>query len=604
MKQFLLGIGWLVGGLWPLIGAAQAPAWQQALAINGMSAVQGTAVNAAGDVFVTGYFLGRVTFGNTTLTGAGSRDVFVAKWSTSSNAWAWAVSGGGTNSDTGNDIVVSGTSVYATGSVYNNANNANNVRFNGQVVNGMAGIAGTDIFVAKYTDNGSSATYNWTVVGGGNGGDQGAGLALSGTALYLTGTVLNNSSNAQAVTLAGTVLSGASSASTYDIFLAKLTDTGTDLVCNWAVAAGGSSDDGSTAVAVSGSSVYITGLVPNNTANVRNVAFGGVPLPGLAAASGFDVFVAKYTDMGTQGAYRWAVAAGGAGYDQGTSIAASGTEVYVAGAFYNNTANTNAVLVGGMPLAGASPTLGQDMLLAKYSDTGSSATLNWAVAGGGSGPDYASDVLVANTDVYVTGTFSSNALNTMGTHLGSLPLAGYTPAANSNGSDIFVARYPASGGSDTPTWAVVGGGPGIDYGTTLALGGGQLWLGGIVTPAATFSPLAVASPVSTNAGLLAGLPSTILATRAARPDIHTSFTPNPATTRTTLTMTGLPAGVRSVEATLHNPLGQVVRHLVVPCVAGVAQGEVSTAGLAGGVYLLRLSDTVLGPLATQRLQVQ
>ncbi|MBO2012434.1 hypothetical protein [Hymenobacter negativus] len=64
---------------------AQAPVWQMATSAAGdFSVVYAAEVDAAGNVFLTGIFQGTVSFGTTTLTSAGNYDVYVAKWSTTS----------------------------------------------------------------------------------------------------------------------------------------------------------------------------------------------------------------------------------------------------------------------------------------------------------------------------------------------------------------------------------------------------------------------------------------------------------------------------------------------------------------------------------------
>ena len=63
------------------------PAWQWASGPTAVpattisSAVNVTAVDAAGNVVVTGYFKGGLTLGNFVLTSAGGRDIFVARLS-------------------------------------------------------------------------------------------------------------------------------------------------------------------------------------------------------------------------------------------------------------------------------------------------------------------------------------------------------------------------------------------------------------------------------------------------------------------------------------------------------------------------------------------
>ena len=85
--------------------------------------------------------------------------------------------------------------------------------------------------------------------------------------------------------------------------------------------------------------------------------------------------------------------------------------------------------------------------------------------------------------------------------------------------------------------------------------------------------------------------------------------PNPARSSATLTATGLPATARTVEATLLDAVGRPVRRLTVPATAGAATATVPTAGLAAGLYLLRLEaqdaqGVGLGALPVQRLAVE
>ncbi|MGI4870772.1 MAG: FG-GAP-like repeat-containing protein [Janthinobacterium lividum] len=100
-----------------------------------------------------------------------------------------------------------------------------------------------------------------------------------------------------------------------------------------------------------------------------------------------------------------------------------------------------------------------------------------------------------------------------------------------------------------------------------------------------------------------------LPTRAALPGASATLFPNPANTSATLTATGLPAAARTVEATLLSPIGQVVRRLSMPAALGAATGSIPTAGLAPGLYLLRLAavdaqGAALGELPVQRLSVE
>src|SRR6476469_6902036 len=204
LLALLLTVGWHPG-----IVLAQAPEWVTATTgsptqTSGSSQITGTAVDASGNVFVTGQFTGQVSFGSTQLTSRGSSDVFVAKWVPGTSTWAWAQSGGGTGNDWGQGIAVSGTSVYVTGYITNTTTNSSQVLFGAVQQNGASTGNTNDLLVAKYTDNGSSATLNWTQVGGGSGEDRGQGIAVSGTSVYVTGYITNTTTNSQAVLLGGT----------------------------------------------------------------------------------------------------------------------------------------------------------------------------------------------------------------------------------------------------------------------------------------------------------------------------------------------------------------------------------------------------------------
>ncbi|MGI4864119.1 MAG: FG-GAP repeat domain-containing protein [Janthinobacterium lividum] len=122
-------------------------------------------------------------------------------------------------------------------------------------------------------------------------------------------------------------------------------------------------------------------------------------------------------------------------------------------------------------------------------------------------------------------------------------------------------------------------------------------------------PDLITANVSTNTvGVLLNT-GTFLATQPTALAAAVQLYPNPAATTASFTTSGLPLGVQRVEATLLNQLGQVVGRITAPATQGAAHAELPTAGLAAGLYLVRLyahdaQGTVVGTLATQRLQVR
>ncbi len=432
---------------------AQAPAWQDAFSGNnnqptsGTSQARATALDAAGNVFVTGNFSGQVTFGSAQLTSAGSADVFVAKWNAAAGQWAWAVAGGGTGDDVGYGIAVSGGEVYVTGQVVNSGTlttTTQAVQFGGVPLNSASNNVGfnSDVFVLRYSDGPSAPTYRWAVAGGGTSNDVGHAIALSGGEVYVTGQVANSgtlTTTSQAVQFGGVPLNSASTNVTVnnDVFVARYTDGTSVPTFRWAVAGGGVGNDIGFGIGVSGGEVYATGFVNNGgtlSSTTLAVQFGGVPLNSASTTgtTNQDVFVLRYTDGASAPTYRWAVAGGGTGNDIGYGLAVSGGEVYVTGQVTNSgtlTTTSQAVQFGGSPLFSASTTAtaNLDVFVARYTDGTSAPTYRWAVAGGGTGQDLGYGIAASGSAVWAAtstgtavGSFGSAPVPTSAAVLGRL----------------------------------------------------------------------------------------------------------------------------------------------------------------------------------------
>ncbi|MCC2548607.1 hypothetical protein LJY25_19320, partial [Hymenobacter sp. BT175] len=395
------------------------------------------------NVYVTGVFASNTNarIAGQSLAGAGGNDAFIAKYvdtstgstpATSSFANGWATSAGGTGNDVGLDIAVSGTGVFVTG-VFSSSTFAS---IAGQA---LAGEGGQDVFVAKYVDTSTGSTpatssfaNGWATSGGGTGNDIGRGIAVSGTGVYVTGDFSSNTF----ATIAGRALAGEGS---QDAFVAKYVDTSTgstpatsSFANGWATSGGGTGIDLGRSIAVSSTSVYVTGTFTSNT-------FAAIAGQALSGAGGNDVFLAKYVDTSTGStpatssfANGWATSGGSTGNDAGSDIAVSGTSVYVTGIF---TSNANASFAGqALPGAGSN-----DVFLAKYVDTSTGSTPatssfanGWATSGGGPGADTGQSITVSSSRVYVVGSVNPPAT------FGSISFGSGT-----NGSN-FLAGLPAT----------------------------------------------------------------------------------------------------------------------------------------------------------------
>jgi hypothetical protein len=600
-----------------------APAWDQ-VAVSNLDQRSGlthqiwaVATDANGNVFVTGAYSGTASFGSTVLTSANNEDIFVAKYVPATGTWAWAQSAGGVGNDRGYGIAVSGTSVYVTGHIENDTNNSNKVLFGGtnptngtSQVNGASATRSADLLLAKYTDNGTSATFRWAQVGGGTSyGDDGNGVAVSGSSVYVTGAYLNNKTNTYGVvfggdgTTAGTAqVNGTSVTGGTELVLAKYIDNGSTATLGWLQIGGGNGADGGTGVAVSGNSVYVTGSITNSSSNFNQVLFGGggttvgtVQVNGATASSDNSLLLAKYTDNGSTATLGWTQVANAGG----AKVAVSGKSVYVTGNIYNDKANSNGVLFGGggttagtIPVNGVAATPTNALLLAKYTDNGSTATLGWTQVGGGKLGFTGYDVAASGTSVYVTGTINNDKANSNGvlfggggTTAGTIPVSG---ASTSVSDDLLLVKYIDNGSTASFQWGQVGGGTFSDAGHGVAVSGQQVFVGGVSKAPATFGSYSFPTSTSNIFAVLTRVtdpvlitpttPTTPLAAQAGGSVPALSLYPSPTTGRATLSGAARGAAVQVLDA-----LGRVVA----TATAG-ADGTASLpGGLAPGLYVVR-----------------
>ena len=217
---------------------------------------------AVGSSIVTGYFKDTATFGSTTLTSAGSDDVFVAKLD-ASGTYEWATQAGGTSNDSGY-----GVSVLADGSSIVTGIFQDTATFGSTT---LTSAGSNDVFVAKLD---ASGTYEWVKQAGGTRNDNARGVS-----------VLADGSSIVTGFFEGTATFGSTtftSAGSNDVFVAKLDASGD---YEWATQAGGMGSDNGHGVSVlaDGSSI-VTGYF-QGTATFGSTTF--------TSAGVNDVFVAK-----------------------------------------------------------------------------------------------------------------------------------------------------------------------------------------------------------------------------------------------------------------------------------------------------------------------
>ncbi|MEO5350176.1 MAG: SBBP repeat-containing protein, partial [Magnetococcus sp. YQC-3] len=274
------------------------------------------AVDTSGNLYVTGRFQGSMDIdpglGTTTMTSAGSDDIFVQKLDSAGNL-AWAKQIGAAGLDYGNSLAVDGNgNVYVTGSF------SGTVDFDpGEGVSNLTSAGGWDIFIQKLD---ASGNLMWAKRAGAQSGDQGYSLKVDDTGnVYLTGYFQNTVDFDP-----GEGVTNLTSEGSTDIFIQKLDSSGNLL---WVKQSGGPGNDQGLSLAVDGSgNVYTTGYFIN---------FADFdPGPGtsyLDCAGNLDIFIQK---LDASGNLVWAKRAGGAGWDYGRSLAVDGGgNVYVTGTF-------------------------------------------------------------------------------------------------------------------------------------------------------------------------------------------------------------------------------------------------------------------------------
>ena len=237
-------------------------------------------------MYVAGTFFGpTISFGSTTLTNVGasngSHDLYVAKLIDTGPAgtWEWAQRGGGPDREELRDVAVSGNKVYVTGIFYDPT-----ITF-GSTTLTNAGVV--DLFVARLTDTGQAGSWTWAQrAGGSTGPDHAVALAVRQSAVYVAGYFSGLTSTFGATTLQNAATRDA------DVFLAKLTDTGTAGTWAWARSAGGTEWDVATAVAVGPTgNVVLAGHFLS-----RPATFGPLSIWSHFGTDGYTSFLAVLND--------------------------------------------------------------------------------------------------------------------------------------------------------------------------------------------------------------------------------------------------------------------------------------------------------------------
>ncbi|MBJ6108599.1 T9SS type A sorting domain-containing protein [Hymenobacter sp. BT523] len=555
---------------------AEVPAWQGAIgATDGSLSVNGSAVDAAGNILLVGTFEGaNVHFGSIYLDGGANstglkEEMFVAKWSPVTNDFVWAKvsrsSGGNTR---GYGIAVSGNSVYVTGYLRGSAG----------FETVFASSFYPSTYVVKLTDAGASANFKWVQTVEAKVLNMPMVVAASGSNVYVAGNMYQFFSSVgfpapTPIRFGAISIPGPTTAS--ESFVAKLMDAGTTGAFTWVQRVQVGNTDAAVALAANGPNVYLAGTASGSA------IFGSLAMPSTSTLSGY---LAKLVDAGASGDFVWAQPVGETGSAQANAVAVNGNNVYVAGSF------TGTVGFGNSQLTSAG---GSDAYVAKVADGGTNATVAWTQRGGGVGNDGIAALATNNQGVYGSGRFSGTAG------------FGATNLTSGGGTDVLVAKLTDAGSTGSFDWALRGGGPINDGAYTVAVNSNIVYVGGSGNAGVGFGAMDFGGHVLTarSGGFFASLldNTMITATQATRPDATIALVPNPAKAYATLLLPPV-FGATTATLTLLDALGRIARAATVALPAAGLRHEFDLTGLPPGIYALRV--TVGATSATRRLVVE
>ncbi len=375
------------------------------------------AVDAAGDVYVTGWTTSTnfPTLNPYQGSFGGVRDVFVTKLNNAGNGLVYSTYLGGSALDYGNAIMANAAGeVYVTGATASTDFPTLNP-YQGTYQGGTS-----DAFVTKLSSSGNSLVYS-TYLGGGD-YDVGieSGLDIAGAVYVTGGTVSTNFPTLNPYQ--GTYQGG-----TIDAFVTKLSIDGSNL--DYGTYLGGSGYDFGADIAVDAAgAAHVTGYTDSPNFPTLN------PYQGTFQGGDKDVFVAKLNIAGNGLVYSTYL--GGSNYDIGTDIAVDAVgAVYVTGSTDSPNFPTlnpyQGTLQGGSPFGG-------DVFVTKLKNTGNS--LAYSTYLGGSNDELGYDIAVDTAGAtYVTGSTDSPNFPTLNAYQGTFQLGT---------RDAFVTKFSAPGDAD------------------------------------------------------------------------------------------------------------------------------------------------------------
>ncbi|MEA3323139.1 MAG: SBBP repeat-containing protein [Patescibacteria group bacterium] len=158
--------------------------WTRTFGSAGWDGGDGITIDSVGNLYTTGSFSNTVNFDDTggtdEYTSNGGYDIFITKYN-ANGSYVWTRTFGGTDLyDYGNSIATdTNNNIYVVGGFWETVNFNTTGGIDEHISNGDS-----DIYITKYNTDGS---YVWTRTFGGTGWDDGYGIALNESNIYITG---------------------------------------------------------------------------------------------------------------------------------------------------------------------------------------------------------------------------------------------------------------------------------------------------------------------------------------------------------------------------------------------------------------------------------
>lgn len=444
-------------------------------------AVNSTAVDGAGNIYVAGCFTGTVDFNpdpaqtdfHTSSAGPNntfSIDAFLCKFD-ASGQFLWARTWGGSGRDAASSV-----GVDSAGNAYVVGTFRNTVDFDPSptATETHSSNAGGDnnAFFSKFSPDGDfqwvRAWGNSSVAGKQTFGTDAYHVEVTGNNVYVVGDFSGDQTdfNPWGSHDWHTNHVGASgSIAWFDAFLSKFDTSGN---FQWAKTWGGEGYDDGPGVAVDGlGNIYVSGMYASTNINF-DPAGGSAGLGHPAHDSGaiVDCFLSKFDPSGN---FQWVRTWGGSGTDDITGVMAvdPANNVYVAGRFASKDCDFNP---GGTPDL-HSAQKGLDCFLSKFDPSGN---FQWARTWGGEGTDQVNSLAIdAAGRVYAAGWFQY----TVDFDPGSLTdwrTANGTSATGTS-SDAWLSQFDSNGNYQ---WGLTWGGDGDDNSAVAVDSAGSVYASG------------------------------------------------------------------------------------------------------------------------------